>query len=67
MARKKLKLYVWEEVLCDYTCGVIFALATDPEHARRLVMTESRLVQRTVRTEPREVTEAEGFIIYGGG
>ena len=31
-----LKLFVWEDVLCDYTCGVAFALAPDVETARRM-------------------------------
>lgn len=30
-----LKLFVWEGVLCDYTASVIFALAHDPDEARR--------------------------------
>jgi hypothetical protein len=32
-----LKLYVWDEVLCDYTCGIIFALARDENEARNQV------------------------------
>ena len=32
-----LNLYVWEEVLCDYTCGTAFALAYSLEEAEKLV------------------------------
>lgn len=28
-----MKLFVWEGVLCDYTCGVVVALAPDLETA----------------------------------
>jgi len=34
----QLKLYVWEDVLCDYSCGVMFALAYDEDEARRLIL-----------------------------
>lgn len=33
-----LKLYVWEDVLCDHTCGVMFALAGSVDEARRLIL-----------------------------
>lgn len=32
-----LKLYVWENVLTDYTSGIMFALATSVEEARELI------------------------------
>ena len=34
----QLKLYVWEGVLCDYSCGIMFALAHDVDEARREVL-----------------------------
>ena len=37
---KDLKLYVWQEVFCDYTCGIAFALAHDEEEARHLIVVE---------------------------
>jgi hypothetical protein len=33
-----LKLFVWEDVLSDYTPGVAFALAHDADEARRLIV-----------------------------
>lgn len=39
---KQLKLYIWEDVLCDYTCGVMFALAHNEDEARRLVLKSLR-------------------------
>ena len=37
---KKLKLYVWTNVLKDYTSGIAFALAESPDHARYLICRE---------------------------
>ena len=34
----KLRLFVWEGVLRDYTSGVAFALAYSADHARRLIV-----------------------------
>lgn len=66
MARP-LKLYVWEDVLRDYTCGVMFALARDSAHARRLIAEKLGYEHDDLRIEPRVVTKAEGFAVYGGG
>jgi hypothetical protein len=65
----KLKLYVWEDVLEDYTQGVMFALAPNKEEARRLIA-EKMGYDRPVsdlNQEPKEVTKPEGFYLYGGG
>jgi hypothetical protein len=35
---KPLKLYVWEDVLCDYTCGMAVALAHNEDEARSLLV-----------------------------
>jgi hypothetical protein len=32
-----MKLYVWENVLTDYTDGIMFALAANEEEARSLI------------------------------
>ena len=34
---KKLKLFVWENVLCDWQCGHVAVLAFDVEQARSVV------------------------------
>jgi len=36
--KKKLKLFVWRDVLCDYTCGLIAAIAHDEDEARDTIM-----------------------------
>lgn len=35
-----LKLFVWENVLRDYTAGIAFALAHDADEARRLIVAQ---------------------------
>ena len=34
---KTYKLYVWERVFCDYTCGIAFAVAKDVAEARSIL------------------------------
>lgn len=34
---KAVSLYVWENVLCDWTCGMVVALARSEEEARDAV------------------------------
>jgi hypothetical protein len=65
-----LKLFVWEGVLRDYSSGVMFALATDVETARKLIIEKEGdldSVIRDLQTEY-EVYETEcGFAVWGGG
>lgn len=80
--KKKLKLYVWTDVFCDYTSGIAFALATSPDHARKLIARNympasqktakdraywRRIVNKELVSEPQVVTRAAGFQQSGGG
>ena len=67
--RKKLSLYVWEGVLCDYTCGAMFALAHDAEEARRVILAKenSSSIKEGLGGEPEVITKPEGFLVWGGG
>ena len=51
-----LKLFVWDDVFCDYTCGVAFALAETKEEAVRLIVAQAeREEQRYIdelKTQP---------------
>lgn len=63
-----LKLYVWEDVLCDYTYGIMFALAHNPEEAKELIIKKASNIDNVVRdlyNVPQEITKPEGFYIYG--
>lgn len=66
--KKKLKLYVWEDVLTDYSSGMMCALATSPEHARKLLLREcSYIPPEDLKVEPKVVSRAKGFLVWGGG
>jgi len=66
-----LSLYVWENVLCDYTCGVMFALAHDAEEARQLIRATEigswGAADADLGKSPEVITEPMGFAVYGGG
>jgi len=63
-----LKLYVWEDVLCDYTCGMMVALATDVDEARRLIQLKTDCIpEDDLAREPLEVIDPTAFISWGGG
>ncbi len=65
--RKKLRLYLWTEVLCDYTHGVMFALATSPEEARKLLLeTCSYLPADELAREPQEIESPFAYHLWGG-
>ena len=38
-----LRLYVWEECLCDYGAGIMFALAHNIKEARSLIKNKMKL------------------------
>jgi FtsZ-interacting cell division protein YlmF len=68
--QKKLWLYVWNEVLVDYTSGVMFALAGSAEEARELIRAQypdSASVRRDLAEAPEEYAEPVGFAVWGGG
>lgn len=64
---KKLKLYVWEDVLRDYSTGIAFAYAENSSEARILVCKKLGYNHEDLCAEPREISEKEGFVKYGGG
>jgi len=67
----ELKLFVWHDVLCDYTCGVMFALAHDVDEAREAVLAHSELqgmrVTQDINKEPKVYDTPAGFAVWGGG
>ena len=38
---KKLKLFIWREIRCDYTCGIGFAMAHTVEEAKEVIKKSS--------------------------
>lgn len=66
----KNKLFVWEEVLTDYTDGIMFALAPDVKTARKLALKAAgdvHSVREELRAEPKVYTGEAGFAVWGGG
>jgi len=66
---KKLKLFVWENVLEDHTCGIMFALAKDIEDVRKQILKNGKesSVVRDLKGEPLVITKPTGFAVWDGG
>lgn len=68
------RLYVWHDVLRDYTAGVIFAIARSVEEARQAVITGAlqdsscsvKHMEEEMTTEPEIYDGPAGFFLYGG-
>lgn len=70
MAAKKLRLFVWENVLTDYTDGMMFAVAKNVEEARKKIKeTCSYVPDNDLAKNPVEVdlTQPSAFLCWGGG
>lgn len=68
----QLKLFVWTNVLTDYSSGMMVALAADVEEARRLLEKEAGFPDDLdfivdLASEPLVVTDPAAFYVYGGG
>lgn len=78
----KLRLYVWENVLRDWTPGIAFAYASSVREARDLIMKSdgggrwskkealkaSRgSIKAELLAEPKVFETPVGYAIYGGG
>lgn len=76
----KLNLYVWDEVLKQYSYGMILVFAESVEEARNLLMMEawnmtydevSKLsenkgqIWNDIQAEPRIIDKPEAFICWG--
>jgi len=77
-----MKLFVWEEILCDYSCGIGFALADNIEEARNLIIKkycpdktcgecgfgEDRcMLVEDLQPEPMIYESPIGYYVWGGG
>ena len=67
MKERTLKLYVWEDVLCDWTCGIMFALAYDVRQARKLIREKrSGFSSKGLDLAPQVIKAPKAFAISGG-
>jgi len=71
-----LKLFVWEDVLADYTPGIAFAIAETKEEAIELIIQKHQLdstyfpsdFYKELREYEPDIYECKaGFYLYGGG
>ena len=67
---KGLKLFVWHDVLADWTYGIMFSFAKDVEQARKMIELAKEYWENTqeiYEKEPEIVDEPKGFLLRGGG
>lgn len=65
-----MKLFVWDDVLTDYTGGIIFAYAETLEEARKIVLEvdDLRPVQNAIESEPVVYDDkSTARVLWGGG
>jgi len=65
----ELKLFVWEDTLCDYTSGIMFALAENVEEAKKLIIEKIGFEPSNgdLNLEPVVYDNKVGFAVWGGG
>ncbi len=69
---EEFKLYVWREVLRDYTAGIAVAAATSPAEAREVVLRdgedwEKQSLAGDLVAEPEVYDLPAGAFCWGGG
>jgi hypothetical protein len=69
MSKNTLKLYVWEDVLRDYSAGMVCILAHDLEEALEVARQkfESHIIEGFAGHPYQVITEPDAFYVYGGG
>lgn len=72
--KDQLKLFIWTDVLRDFTPGIGFALASNVDEARHLILDkfmsdrgyqDPRLI-RDLESEPVIISQPKGFYRFGG-
>lgn len=61
-----LKLYVWEDVLCDYTCGAIIALAHNVKEARQILLKNEEITKEDIDKRPKIYKKPYTLAVWGG-
>lgn len=65
---RRMKLFVWRDVLCDFGCGIAVAMAETVEEARKLLIEDNKsLFGEVMNTEPEIYEEPKGISVWGGG
>lgn len=71
--RENMKLYVWDDVLCDWTSGIMFAIASSLSEAKKIIIEESgETLGRTLREDLKQkpkvypLTKPVARVVWGG-
>lgn len=70
MARRRLSLYLWRDVLYDYTAGMAFAIAASADEARGMLVRDPGIYAGddfAKDPEVHELTEPFCAFVHGGG
>lgn len=62
-----MKTFVAEDVLCDYTCGLIVVKAKNKKEAVKLIYQKDSFLIEDIVKKLRELKENEVVFVYGGG
>ena len=62
-----MRLYIWDDVLTDYSSGIMFALAHSVDEARDLLRADC-CNAKDLAAEPKvyDLTETTSRVIWGG-
>lgn len=64
----KLKMYVWEDVLRDYTWWMMVALAHSKEEAREMLIKKCNHIRpEDLYKEPKIIDSPEAFLVWWWG
>lgn len=68
MTEETLKLYVWEDVLRDYSAGLAVVLAHNEGEAREIMKRDfpEYIAEQLPSYKCQVITEPKGFYVYGG-
>lgn len=64
-----MKLFVWQDVLRDYTTGMAVVFAKDEKEARKIMERDfpDYITEQLSFTACEVVTKPKAFYVYGGG
>ena len=64
----KLKMFVWEGVLTDWSSGMVCVLAKDLQEAIELIKEKDNIAASSMdMSVVKEIIKPEAFIVWGGG
>lgn len=69
MESPKMRLYLWRDVLCDYTPGMAFGVASSKENAIEIISDHDYVRRELLEKEPEvyELGTPVGAYVEGGG